>query len=54
MKCVLSDLAIAGPAGVMLPSKCHIGINFDGCDLVDTYVKESIMYWEGGRWVNCE
>ena len=21
-----SDLAIAGPAGVMLPSKCHIGI----------------------------
>ena len=43
MKCVLSDLAIAGPAGVMLPCKCHIGIN---------YVKESIMYWEGGRWGN--
>ena len=32
MNCMLtspaSDMAIAGPAGVMLPSKCHIGINF--------------------------
>ena len=32
MKCMLtspgSDLAIAGPAGVMLSSKCHISINF--------------------------
>ena len=51
-KCMLtspaSDLAIAGPAGVMLPSKCHIGINFWwmwSC----WHIREGIYYVLGGR-----